>query len=137
MRSDKSYRYLWRIREYFSLPFRCLIHLPKAWLRALKAWISYHCLPCNMFSSFDLFLSLYFIFSSTLGSFQFGKGIPTHITARALLSAKSSPSLTFPRHTAIKSAPSTLSSSFVWRSLVDSITFKSKYHIIIKVTLST
>ena len=36
-----------------------------------------------------------------------GKGIPKQMTARALLSAKSKPSLTFPRHTAMNKAPST------------------------------
>ena len=38
-------------------------------------------------------------------SFVFGKGMPTVMTARAFSSAKSSPSLTFPRHTARKRAP--------------------------------
>lgn len=42
----------------------------------------------------------------TWRSLMFGKGIPMVTTARALSSVKSSPSLTFPLHTAISSAPS-------------------------------
>ena len=43
--------------------------------------------------------------TDTCVSLKLGKGMPTQTTARALLSAKSSPSLTLPRHTASISAP--------------------------------
>lgn len=51
------------------------------------------------------FLSLYFLLSSTCLSFKYGNGMPTQTTALALLSVKSNPSLTFPRHTANIKAP--------------------------------
>lgn len=47
------------------------------------------------------------IFFLTWMSLTFGNGIPTQMTALALLSAKSRPSETLPRQTAMKSAPST------------------------------
>ena len=70
----------------------------------LKAWISYHSLPLSNGVEADN-LSLYWRFNSTWVSLKFGKGMPTQMTARALLSVKSSPSLTLPRHTANITAP--------------------------------
>ena len=46
--------------------FLCLMHLPRAWLRALKAWISYHSPPLRIFGSLVArLLSLYLRFKST------------------------------------------------------------------------
>lgn len=70
----------------------------------LKACISYHSDPLSSEEQVD-FLSLYLRLSSTCLSFKYGNGIPTQTTALALLSVKSSPSLTLPRQTANIRAP--------------------------------
>ena len=59
----------------------CLIHLPRAWFKALKAWISYQSLPGKIFGLLPLFSSLYFFFRSTKVSFTAGNGMPTQMTA--------------------------------------------------------
>lgn len=82
----------------------CRIHRPSAWLRARNAWISYHSEPLRT-RVVDDFLSLYSRLSSTCVSLKLGNGIPMQTTARALLSVKSNPSLTFPRQTANIKAP--------------------------------
>jgi UDP-N-acetylenolpyruvoylglucosamine reductase len=75
---------------------------PTAWLRARNADWAYHASPLKRPREE---LLLYAFFSATLESLTLENGMPTLRTARAFPSAKSSPSDTLPRNTAISTAP--------------------------------
>merc|ERR1719373_625001 len=78
---------------------------PTAWLMARKASSLYHVSPVMKSFSFLCLELMYSFLILTLGSCRFGKGIPVTTTARAMLSEKSIPSATLPRHTAKRQMP--------------------------------